>query len=278
MRLKKHLSEMAILSKRSEWNYDEFMKDLRKLDRSADVLWRGWRAPTWKRSASGGLESNFEAGGALIKVGSQRSTAGMFFGKHLEKYNVDFIMKSLGLANYSPVFTTRNHSQAKFFGTPYVVVPIGSFKSLYNPEVHDIMSAGVDWEKREKTRIAPMYKQDFEEQKLIDIVKGYKKVDGFPKEDTGYGEIMLLVDKYWLVSPATFIDMTKGKLREFNKDTEIKTYGDLYKMMENYLKFYRWKFKKDMEENPNFRKTYLGPHGKYENVPREWIKELGYEI
>ena len=240
MRLKKYISEMAVLSNRKDWLYTEVLDDLKKMDKSDPLMWRGW---------NGG--KNFHATGWMVKVGSQRE--GGYKGKMLPV--VRQILAALKID--SPVFATMSHSQATFFGTPYALVPIGSYKVSYNALINDLAGAG-----QEKSSVVG----DYDQEALQAVINDYKTLNNdIPKDNDG--EVLLTVDKYWLISANMFIRETKGNFRIYQNVNEIKTYGDLINLIENYLKYYKWFIGKRMEENPNRMKEYSAM-----GVPKEWLE------
>lgn len=238
MRLKGHLEEMAVLSNRYDWLYPEVLAALRRMGRNDSILWRGW-----------GGSKNFHSSGWMVKVSSEREG---YKGKIFP--NVEKVISSLKLEG-TPVFTTRDYWQAGVFGLPYAVVPIGSFKATWNPDVYDLVSAG---------KISTEKGYVYNDEVIQKIVVGYKTISNdIPNT---IGEVILIVKEYWLVSPSAFVNNTKGKFKVFQKSHDIKTYGDMIIAIETYLKYYKWWISKKIEENPGMRKTYAGW-----GIPEEWL-------
>jgi hypothetical protein len=239
MRLSGFINE-GVVSRRDEWNFDEVLDLLKKMDRSDPVLWKGWS----KRS-------DFHGSGWMVKVKSDREG---FRGSFLP--SAERVIEKLDLPG-SPVFTTTDLPHSAFFGTPYVFIPIGPFTTFYNPEI---------WDLAQVKRNDNLWKS-VDDDKINQVVGGYKVSNKIP--DGAKGEVIVIVDYYWLLSVGSLINETKGKLKIISNTREVKKYGDVIEVMENYLKFYRWKLKKQIENDPAFIRVI-----RTWNIPKEWIREL----
>ncbi len=241
MRLKRFIKE-SILSTREDvfLKFPELLNDLRKMDRSAPVLWKGWS------------NKMYEASGWLIKVKNDRGSK--FFGDFLPTPKK--IIEKLNFPS-PPVFTTTDHFQSVFFGHPYIFVPIGSYVTYYNPEMWDLNSL---------KRNDNLWKAA-EDEAIDKVVSGYKNSHKIPQGIKG--EVLIIIDEYWLVSVSSFMNETKGKLKTFKNAREIKKYGDVVEVLENFMKFFVWKLKKQIEDNPDFIKVI-----RTWKLPKSWLEEI----
>lgn len=203
---KQFLREMAFESpKMSGDDYEGFTSQLwklvdeaisnMKLISSHKIIWRGQKLPH-------GLY------GIVYKVTNNRQG---FMGKILSKVeSLMFALKEIKLLNSQPIFTTRSFSNAKFFGTPYIVLPIRNFTTLYNEDVVD----------------SAHYEGVVEK-----AVQGYKKYENtFPPENWN-GEIVLDTDYYYLIN----IDKVVREL----KLPYPEKYSDAISLLNKYLQMKR---------------------------------------
>jgi hypothetical protein len=242
MRLKEN-----ILSKRTDWNYEEVLDDLRRVPGNARVLWKGWGSPP---AVFVGVDQSYHGGGRIVKVNNDRGEK-EFRGATLGAKTIPIVLQKLGL-DTPPVFTTRSYPQAIFFGNPYIFVPSSSYTTCYNPDIFDLIQIK-DPEKIEAARENYVFFKN-----------------KMPPNDAD-GEVIVSARRYWLVSVGSLIADTKGKLKTFTKTENVKTYSDASEVIINYLKFRKWVVFQDLQaaQNPENR---IKEFEKF-NYPTEWIKD-----
>lgn len=156
------------------------------------------------------------------------------------------IIETLGIK--SPTFVTLKGFNAKFFGTPMVFIPVGSYTSFSNPKLDDLTRAadvynldkpakgggkypfGLNATKEEKVAAGKMVAKDYVKKKN-GIVTGNKY------------EIIIDIQKYRLVSVGQMITMNKSKFNPIKKVDDLVTYGDLAKLIESFIKYEEWRNK-----------------------------------
>jgi hypothetical protein len=131
-----------------------------------------------------------------------------------------------------PVSCTFDRSQAKFFGSPGAVVPLGSFNLIYNPDIHDILSSddskGSTWDRKPEG-------DEFEK-----TLSGFRKINKIEKVHTG--EILLDADAYYWITPGVFFETAKkSKFNQFETHEDIRTYADLLEVYKTYKSYLKWR-------------------------------------
>jgi hypothetical protein len=149
----------------------------------------------------------------IVRVTNQREG---FYGA-LDDDLRKFIKKDLNIKN--PTFASTQEIQAKMFGGVNIYVPGDQDRFFINPVVRDSLSdlnaGNVD-----------MYKQ--------------VKPNDLGRHN---GEILIDSKEYFLVHPVHLAQETRSKF----KPKSIKTYEDLYKMVKQFINYWKW-YQKNIKE------------------------------
>ena len=208
--------------------FDTAFKKMKSLGILNDsVVWRG-----------------FNSGKTLGSIFLIKNDRVGFKGKIFDK--VAQVIEKLNM-KYQPIFAVKDHSSARFFGTPRIIVPGDDFISYTNPEIDDL---------------AIINRDDFSVDRAV---KGYVTSNDIPGVNQ-FHEIILSCSEYYLINPMNMIG--KSKFSKIKTIKDIKTYGDVIQMYEDYVSYTKWFMKMRMKENPNLLDNYR------KSYPEEWFDAI----
>lgn len=174
------------------------------------VLWRG----------TGGVKVPGQRKSAIQRIMRVTGDRQAFRGGHS---NAMKVLQLLGVKH--PVFAHFDRALTEFFGTPCVIVLEQPYKMYQSSRIDDLMAGTSDWEteytqSNGATLGSSTFKQKTEKD-LQDAADTYKQIDSRPVYKTESGsprEVLIDTVNYWAVPCGN----------------EIKTYGDLVKLLESY--------------------------------------------
>jgi len=164
-----------------------------------------------------------------------------------------------------PIFTTKHYSNARFFGRPRAFVPCGPFKTYVNPNVKDIMDVSRRTTIHYSDKVEERYPRDPDE-----VAKEYIETkNDFPDVPAGeWQEMIVTAKEYYLLYPDSFFELTKkSKFATIKSIDDIKKYGDIVKLYNEWISYVRWFVSMRAKENPNIVGTYVK-----DGYPEEWFK------
>jgi hypothetical protein len=233
MRLYNYITEEVIPVKDFNESLQLFDKAIKSLNRYSlmdeDVVWRGFN-----------MKPNPNI---IMTIANNREG---WKGK-IDK-SADSIIQRLNLDS-QPVFVTRSHGNARFFGSSRIFVPLSPFKTYYNELISDIM------------HIDGKVKPDV-------AAKGYiESINEFPNVGSDWHEMIVTCDQYYLINANQMLATTaKSKFGSIKTENDIKTYGDVVKLYNEYVSYSKWQVKKRLEDRPDLLSYYK------DSYPKEWLK------
>ena len=147
-----------------------------------------------------------------------------------------------GISETTPVFCSQDFSKAKFFGTPYVVVPIPQFKTLYSKTIPDL---GTITTKRTVTGpgATTATKAEYSHEEIQEMIDSYKVGNNKILKSSGYAEVILDAKRYALIDVGRLININKSKFLKVKSLEQVKTYSDVLHVINNTLSYLDWKDK-----------------------------------
>ena len=175
------------------------------------VLWRGTRGVKVPGQRTSVIQR-------IMRITPRENPS--FRGGH---ENAKKILQLLGINQ--PIFAHFDRALTEFFGTPCVIVLEQPYTMYQSSKIDDIMADTSNWEteymqSNSGTLGSSKFKEKTEKD-LQDIADTYEQINGESVHNTKGGsprEVLIDVANYWAIPCGS----------------EIKTYGDLIKLLESY--------------------------------------------
>lgn len=189
---------------------DAVIEAAKKMGESNPVLWRG----------TGGVKIPGQRKSAIQRIMRVTGDRQAFRGGHA---NAMKVLQLLGIKH--PVFAHFDRAMTEFFGTPCAVVPEQPYKMYQSSTIDDLMAGTSNWEteytqSNSGTLGSSKFKEKTEKD-LQDAADTYEQINGESVHNTKGGsprEVLIDTQNYWAIPCGS----------------EIKTYGDLVKLLESY--------------------------------------------
>jgi hypothetical protein len=221
--------ERGIGTKAQDW-LRMATKHMAKLS-SQPVLWRGFHYQKGGYVKVPGVNMV-----ALVTNKKQRTFRGSSHG--FEKHEAVEAVIS-GICDNAPVFCSNNYDKAKFFGSPYLVLPIPQFKVAHSQEIHDI---GTITSKRTPTGGGgnTVTKAEYTEDQVQQMIDSYTISTNKVTSISGYSEVILDCKKYGLIDINSLIRMNRSKFLKIKRAEDVHTYADALHVINNTLSYLDW--------------------------------------
>lgn len=200
--------------------------------KTAKVLWRGFDL-----KVGGYVKVPAVNYIALVTNKKQRVWRGSTHGLTDPHEAINAIIS--GISKSTPVFCTQDYSKAKFFGNPYVVVPIPEFSVASSAEIADIGALASN-----RSGSGKVTKAEYTDDEIKAFIDSYVISKNKIPNTSGYREVILDSKRYGLIDVGQLIRANRSKFLKIKNVEDIRTYDDVMHVINNTLSYFEWQRKR----------------------------------